>query len=367
MSRYILRAIAVAVLVGAGVGNPTLNAQTPNYIWTRGPFQLWTKSEVHVVLQGQDNPSQTADQDTTAGVIGSSETLEPEPVATLGGGGAEGGSGIGPDLFPPFDGDDGPNQDPVWGPAGEGDPWGSGGGGGGGPGASGEAAGRSHGEGTNQLNPANQSVVSWSFLHNQDVQLDVLGAGGGGGGGGGGKSVYWPYYAILPGGDGGIGGTGENTTGRAVTTQMSAMTIESTVAFNPDAPPETPNQTTAGVSVELAWESAGQGDLTPAGTWARNLKITIDQATPITSTFDTTTRTAVAGQGGTGGQGNGTAGNVGLAGGLGGSAGGAGGYGGDPGPLGGWGGTGGNGGNGGSVTGHVAGMFEGVIAINVGP
>ena len=218
-----------------------------NYAWDRSTEYVSTNYTVAVQVQeGNYLSYNDSDPDFTGGPAVCGNAIS-DTQTVYGGGG--GGGGDGADLND--NGADGQDGVPVDGANGQDDV--GHGGKGGKAGSNGSAYGRAHADGQSQLNPDGQLSMSWTFIHNQDAQLTLLGAGGGGGGGEGGAAEQGGDR----GGSGGGGGDGDDAQGNAISLQESSVDAVAELEFGPDADENTPEETIARAIVAIAWGRTG--------------------------------------------------------------------------------------------------------------
>jgi hypothetical protein len=245
-------------------------AQGQTFFWSRTAQSHSTTSTVAVTVNGTvTTAGPTADTSTTEDLVAQEES-ENQDAPSLGGGGGDGGSGArvagngdnGPDGGDEtsLDGEDGPNFNTI-------------GGLGGNAGDDGEAHAWGQSVGEAEFSPDDQAVLSWSYIHNQYADLELVAAGGGGGGeageaGGG-----------FVGGNGGSGGDGEDAAGTIVCTQTSTVNVTAQlqrVAMSSATP------TTGRYLVDIGWVSSAEATLQPTTTgtgspWGRTCTIVISQ------------------------------------------------------------------------------------------
>jgi hypothetical protein len=162
--------------------------------------------------------------------------------------GADGDNGANGGNATSIDGDDGPNFNTTGGQGGDA-----------GIDAGADVDGQTVGE--LELSPDDQELLSWSFIHNQNANMDLAGAGGGGGGGAG-----------LDGGGffGGGGGNGEAASGALNVTQTSRINVTAQlqrIAMSMATP------TNGRITVDIGWTSSGTWEL--ATPWNRGGTIVI--------------------------------------------------------------------------------------------
>jgi hypothetical protein len=262
-SRYWLVSLGFALVCGSNSND----AFSQDFWWNRTAQQLRNGSIVTVTSQGiqdTDNDSPVTNSDILPSTIALDKSLSAE-----GGGGGNGGSGV-----PAADGANGQNfsgLDGVDGPANT-----TAGGQGGKAGATGEAEATGYTACITELCPNLQGGLTWSFIHNQNADLNLSG-GGGGGAGGGGEGWNDPVtFDIFLGGNGGSGGNGRDAIGQTVVTQNSNIDVTAVLEQDPNIPAGTP--TVASITVDVGWVSSGLGTLTNNGApvWSRSANLTIN-------------------------------------------------------------------------------------------
>ncbi|MBI1901790.1 MAG: hypothetical protein HYS13_11855 [Planctomycetia bacterium] len=258
----------ILIVVGA---RPALS-QEPLFTLDRVGQQLSATSTITFTAQGING--NTPDSAQVAGDTVGSAAESGKIVSILGGGGGSGGDGGRNNMMPisgangadageqgeGLDGQDGVSPDGggfggkkgLAGTVGKADVFGS---------AIGEA----------ELNPDNQAVLNWAFLHTQYIDAALEGSGGGGAGGGGGAAPQGQ------GGNGGDGGQGAQATGSVTSIQLTDVNTVAVVRRSPTAPPGTPTNTIAHVRVEMGWGHGGFGD---GPTWPRDVRVVIAMGPP---------------------------------------------------------------------------------------
>jgi hypothetical protein len=263
--RFIAAAIAAGIIVNVGVV-ASVHGQAP-FFWNRTgqtKFQATTATVSVTVNGGATTDGPRTDSSTTDDLV-SADATESDSDPSPGGGGGDGGSGARPagngdDGIDgadgsSLDGDDGPDFDTAGGLGGD-------------DGADGEAEASGQTVGELELNPDDQEVLSWTFIHNQAADLDLTGGGGGGGGGAGANGP------VFLAGNGGDGGDGEDADGRVVATQTSSVNVTAVLQRQPMS---MLMPTTGRFTVDIGWTSTATATLEnggPAGNpWNRTCGI----------------------------------------------------------------------------------------------
>lgn len=254
--------ISAAVLLAMLSVAPPAPAQT--FFWNRtGQTRtMSTAANVATTVNGNNSANPDSDSTATADFI-EAATTHSDTDPSLGGGGGDGGSGVG---APSINGAAGGNGTSINGDAGAN--LGTIGGGGGTAGDDGEAAAWGQTVGELEFSPDDQGILSWSFIHNQAADLDLV-AGGGGGGGGAGLNDGCDLA-----GNGGDGGNGDSAAGVVVVTQNSTVNVTAVLermAMSSATP------TNGRFLVDIGWTSTALDELEnggPAGNpWNRDCTI----------------------------------------------------------------------------------------------
>ncbi len=115
-------------------------------------------------------------------------------------------------------------------------------------GASGRARAYAKTESIGQLNPDNQAILNWSFIHNHTGELERIGSGGGGGGGGGG---WWrdpnPPFNVLSGGFANSGADGVLAYGQLSCSHISTANVTAILQGPPTG------TATASIHINIGW------------------------------------------------------------------------------------------------------------------
>lgn len=254
--RVCLLSIAVALWSVGSIANGQI------FFWNRtGQTQSQTTtSRVDVTVNGTlTTAGPTTDSSSTEDLVAQEESEDHADVSPGGGGGdggsgarenANGDNGINGDDESSLDGEDGPDFHTLGGDGGD-------------DGTDGAASASGGTVGELELSPDDQSVLSWSFIHNQYANIDV--AGGGGGGGGGAGLDYYPYV----GGNGGNGGRGADADADVAVTQTSTVNV--TAQLN-RAAMWTGDPTDGRFTVDIGWTATGTW-VVAEGVWSRTCTI----------------------------------------------------------------------------------------------
>jgi hypothetical protein len=251
------------------------------YRWLRTNQQLGARSNVTVSATGFTGgttggglPRVVTDQDILP--LGDSRSISREARGGEGGGGGDDGN-----LFMPLGGAQGDDFTPLDGADGAGPLGGKGGQ----AGDNGEATASGTTVAIDELNPDFQTILSYSWIHNQWGDLNLQAAGGGGGGGAGTDGyVYDPFmnmWWFTMGGPGGGGGRGNDTSGSITNSQDSDVTVNAVCIVDPGISPP-PTNTPAidcSITLDMGWVSAPNPDwfngAPGTSPWARSINMTI--------------------------------------------------------------------------------------------
>jgi hypothetical protein len=197
---------------------PASHAQP--FSWTRNNQTLGHAGFVQVMAQGVQSQSNTPPDPTpNDDFSGAPIQIERDPPVP---GGVDGAGGAGAP--------------------------GAGNGADGNPGASGRARAFTKTESMGELNPNNQAILNWSFIHNHTGALEMIGSGGGGGRGGGGG---WVNPAnpnnVITGGVANSGVAGVWATGGFTCTHSSTATVAATLQGPPGG------TATASIHINIGW------------------------------------------------------------------------------------------------------------------
>jgi collagen type III alpha len=247
-----------------------------NYRWNRTAQTLGVRSNVTVTAQGDSVGGGNARQTTTQDAITLNDTRGINRLALGGEGGGGGDSGElvlgwrenarnGAGGFP-FDGPDGGHIGDAL-SAGQG----------GEAGASGYADASGTTVAIDELNSNMQTIVSYSWIHNQWGDVDLLAAGGGGGGGAG---TDGPTH---DGGNGGDGGPGDSAVGTVTAVQDSDVNVTVACVWAPGTEPDPPDPDPpfidCSITLDMGWVSAANPDWIGTGAggaaWARSIDVAV--------------------------------------------------------------------------------------------